>query len=167
MLIHTFISNRLDYCNTFFTRLPKKSIEKLQLIQNSAARLLMKTVLATLRWLPVYFRADFIFLLLVGIALSGLAPSYITDSRLFYVLQRALRSSIASLLNIPKVPPQKIGELAFIHYVPKLWNTLPKILNIFLSELVILLEVYFISTEDLWSSARQTIRFLVTSYTKT
>lgn len=50
----------------FFIDLHKKSIERLQLIQNTASRMLTKTkkrehitpVLATLHWLPVYFRTD-------------------------------------------------------------------------------------------------------------
>lgn len=33
-LIHTFISNRLDCCNTLFTSLAKYSIDKLQLIKS-------------------------------------------------------------------------------------------------------------------------------------
>ena len=42
-LVHAFIFSRLDYCNTVFTGLPKKSIRQLQLIQNAAARVLTKT----------------------------------------------------------------------------------------------------------------------------
>ena len=42
-LIHAFISNRLDYCNAVFTRLPKQSQGKLQFIQNGSSRLLTKT----------------------------------------------------------------------------------------------------------------------------
>ncbi|XP_030638844.1 uncharacterized protein LOC115819473 [Chanos chanos] len=127
-LIHAFISRRLDYCNALFIGLPKKSIENLQLIQNSKTkkREHITPVLAALHWLPVSFRIDFKVLLLAYKALNGLAPSYITDSLLFYVPSRALRSSMAGLLNIPKVPENKIGEAAFIHYVPKLWNTLPR-----------------------------------------
>ncbi len=41
--IHAFITSRLDYCDVLFTGLSKKSIKKLELIQNSAARLLTKT----------------------------------------------------------------------------------------------------------------------------
>ena len=42
-LIHAFISSRLDYCDALFAGLPKKTTERLQLIQNSAARLLIET----------------------------------------------------------------------------------------------------------------------------
>ena len=42
-LIHAFISSRLDYCNGLLTGLPKNSIKHLQLIQNTAARVLSRT----------------------------------------------------------------------------------------------------------------------------
>ncbi|KAF7651000.1 hypothetical protein LDENG_00117560 [Lucifuga dentata] len=70
-LIHAFISSRLDYCNALFTCLPEKSVDRLQLIQSSAA-LLTKTkrehitpVLAAVHWLPVSYRIDFKVFLLV------------------------------------------------------------------------------------------------------
>ena len=67
ILIHAFISSRLDYCNALYVGLDQSSVRRLQLVQNSAARLLTGTkkrdhitpVLASLHWLPVKFRIDF------------------------------------------------------------------------------------------------------------
>ena len=58
-LAHTFIFNRLDYCNGVFTDVPKKSIAQLHLIQNTEAQVLTKAkkvdhitpVLRSLHWL--------------------------------------------------------------------------------------------------------------------
>ncbi len=65
-LDHTIFS-RLVYCNSVFTGLPKKSIRQLQLIQNAAARVLIKTKkvdhMRFLHWLPVCQRIDFKILL--------------------------------------------------------------------------------------------------------
>jgi len=43
MIIHAFISSRLDYCNSLFTCLNKSSLSRLQMVQNAAARLLTGT----------------------------------------------------------------------------------------------------------------------------
>ncbi len=71
-VIHAFISSRMDYCNTLLAGVPKCVIEKVQYLQNSAARLLSGTrkyehitpVLRSLHWLPVSCRIDFKVLLL-------------------------------------------------------------------------------------------------------
>lgn len=65
-LIHVFVSSRLDYCNALFTGIPGKSIQKLQYIQNSAARVLVRVrkyehitpILTSLQWLPVSSRVN-------------------------------------------------------------------------------------------------------------
>ena len=59
-LVHAFISSKLDYSNRLFIRIPGKTIQKLQYIQN-AARVLMRAhkykhitpILQSLHWLPV------------------------------------------------------------------------------------------------------------------
>ncbi|KAK0141918.1 Versican core protein [Merluccius polli] len=92
LMLSAFISSRLDYCNALFTGLPKKTIEKLQLVQNSAAQLLMKTRNSIYLLLWLHCTGSLCPLDLVFKALNGLAPPYI-QSLVSYVLSRALRSS--------------------------------------------------------------------------
>ena len=41
VLLHAFITSKLDYCNNLLYGAPKKQISKLQRVQNAAARLVM------------------------------------------------------------------------------------------------------------------------------
>ncbi|KAF7644577.1 hypothetical protein LDENG_00219630 [Lucifuga dentata] len=43
MIIHAFVSSRLDYCNSLFTSLSSSSLDHLQVVQNAAARLLIRS----------------------------------------------------------------------------------------------------------------------------
>ena len=71
-LVHAFVSYRLDYYNTLSLAYLKKTINRLQHVQNTAARILTKTrkfnhitpVLISLLWLSVHVRSDFKILLL-------------------------------------------------------------------------------------------------------
>jgi len=42
-LVHAFVTARLDYCNSILVGIPDAAVRKLQLLQNSAARLVSKT----------------------------------------------------------------------------------------------------------------------------
>ena len=85
MVIHAFISSRIDYCNALYFGIDQVALKRLQLVQNAAARLLSGTkkrehitpVLASLHWLPVKFRIDFKVLLFVFKTCHSLSPSYL------------------------------------------------------------------------------------------
>ncbi len=84
--LHALISLRLDYCNSLYKGINQASIQRLQKVQNAAARLLLNIKkreritlsLVSLHWLPVQYRIDFKLLLLVHTSLHGLAPTYLS-----------------------------------------------------------------------------------------
>ena len=132
-IIYAFITSRIDYCNVLFTGLPKNGIKPLQMIQNSAARVLTKTkrrdhitpILKSLHWLPISYRIDFKALLLVFKSLKGVGPNYLHDMFKQYSQIRSLRSQHKQLLLKPTVRTKQ-GEAAFSHYGVHLWNQLPE-----------------------------------------
>uniref|UniRef100_A0A3Q2GIX4 Reverse transcriptase domain-containing protein n=1 Tax=Cyprinodon variegatus TaxID=28743 RepID=A0A3Q2GIX4_CYPVA len=109
-IIHAFVSSRLDYCNSLFTCLSKKELGRLQIVQNSAARLLTRTnrtahvnpLLKSLHWLRVASRINFKILVLTFRALHGQAPGYMTGLIQPYTSVRSLRSSGQNLLMVPQ-----------------------------------------------------------------
>ena len=135
-LIHAFVSSRLDYCNALLIRIPSKSIQKLQYIQNSAARILTRVrkfehitpILHSLHWLPVSSRIEHKVCLLTHQCIYGNAPSYLkelieppTSTR----STRSLRSGNSNSLKGKKTNLRTMGDRAFCSAAPELWNALP------------------------------------------
>ncbi len=131
-IVHSFVTTRLDYCNSLYYGLPKKQIKRLQGIQNTAARLVTDTrkyehitpILRELHWLKVDSRIVFKYLLITYKCLHGLAPKYLSDL-LTVKENRGLRSDNKLLLVVPKSRLVTYGDRAFSHAAPKLWNALP------------------------------------------
>ena len=78
-LVRALVISGLDYCNALYVGLPLRLLQKLQVVQNAAARLLsgvkkyqhISPTLAALHWLPIHFRIDFKVLMLTYQALNA------------------------------------------------------------------------------------------------
>ena len=107
-LINAFFSSKLDYCNSIPPGLPSYELEKLQRLQNTAAKLTVRAkttahitpVLKSLHWLPVKGRIIFKILLVTNKILHGFAPSYLNELLFNYTPHRLLRSSSLKLLSV-------------------------------------------------------------------
>jgi radical SAM superfamily enzyme YgiQ (UPF0313 family) len=132
-IIHAFISSKLDNFNSLLYGLPGTSLHRLQLIQNTAAKIIklakksdhVTPLLYSLHWLPVKERIEYKILLLTYKGLNHLAPTYISELLQPYQPSRSLRSSDKLLLQQPKSRTKRYGDRAFSTCAPQLWNKLP------------------------------------------
>ena len=62
--VHAFVTSKLNYCNALLDGLPKYQLQRLQYVQNTAARVVLQVskfqhitpVLCELHWLPIQYR---------------------------------------------------------------------------------------------------------------
>ena len=132
-MINATVTSRLDYCNSLLYGTKQSHIDRLQICQNNAARIISKRrkfdhispVLKELHWLPVQHRISYKILLLTYKALNGHAPQYLAALTSKYVPPRPLRSEDKYLLNSPRWRLETFGKRAFSKATPTLWNPLP------------------------------------------
>ena len=133
-LVHSLVMCHIDNCNALLYNLPETQLNRIQKIQNSAARLVTRSssnesiipILKKLHWLPVRARIEFKILVLTFKCLRGLAPSYLTELLTQYVPSRTLRSSQKSLLTSTQINTKFYGSRAFQVASAELWNGLPE-----------------------------------------
>ena len=107
-LVCAFVLSRLDYCNSLLAGLPKYQTDRLQRIQNHAARLIHRAsrsdhvspLLYSLHWLPVPARISYKLSSLTFSTLYDSGPTYLSDILHPYTPSRQLRSSDSRQLRL-------------------------------------------------------------------
>jgi len=88
-LVHSFVSTRLDYCNSVLYGVADNQLQRLQSVQNAAARLVTGTrrsehitpVLQSLHWLPVRQRIVYKLATLIHRVHANKSPLKIWENR--------------------------------------------------------------------------------------
>ena len=127
----------LDFCNSSLTGITADQLNRLQRIQNCAARLIMKKrkydhitpVIYELHWLPLEFRIQYKLAVLAFRHFEGTLPSYLSATLCTYKPARSLRSSTERLLKSPRVNLKSAGERSFHFAALAVWNSLPNSLR--------------------------------------
>jgi len=132
--ICSYYSSRLDSCNSLLAGVSSQLLQRLQVVQNAAARLVtaarrsehMTPVLRNLHWLPVRQQITFKTAVLVYKCLHNMAPQYLQMNcePTSTVTSRRLRSAHSGRLTVARTRTN-YGDRSFAVQGPRVWNSLP------------------------------------------
>ena len=127
-LASAFVLSRLDKGNSLLSGCPKHLIKKLQKVQNSAPRLVLKAspLLQSLHWLPIQASIECKLSTCCHSFFSDTSPVYLSDLLHIYPPSRQLRSSSDSrTLHIWHMKTKTFGHCWFCYGALSVWNSLP------------------------------------------
>ena len=133
-LMSALVLSRLDYCNSLLAGLTHSQTDKLQRVQNHAARVVTRKrmrdhvtpLLRDLHWLPVRSRCRYKIATLAYRHFEKTLPKYLGDTLVTRNCPREVRSKSMKRLEPPKKPKLKsVGGRSFSQITPMVWNSLP------------------------------------------
>ena len=126
-IVYQEVISRIDYCNALYLHLPKKQLNRLQIVMNRCARMifgLKRTARITaylkskLHWLPIAARIDYKILLLAFKAITFNQPHYLCESLLSTRREHRLKEHKSK-------GGHALIRRSFHHAAPRLYNKLP------------------------------------------
>ena len=130
-LLSAFVLPKLD-CNSLFYGSPMHMLERLQKVQNSAARLIVQchkqnhtsSIFTSLQWLPINARIEYKLSIICHSFFLDMSPIYLYELLLVYTPKRNLCSSSDNrILCIPKLRTKTFGHRSFSFAAPTIWNS--------------------------------------------
>ena len=135
-LVHSLVLSHIDFCNSLYYGLSNTDLNPLQLILNSAARLIVNMPRFSrdritpkcidLHFLPIKARIEFKICLLTFKAIKHGKPSYLADLLKPYVPESNVQLRSSGRLNEPVLSNLSNSERCFEYYAPRLYNRLPE-----------------------------------------
>ena len=124
--------SRLDYANGLLYNINSNLLHRLQIVQNTAARIILRAtrhdratpLLYSLHWLPIDKRILFKCLVRIQKCIHGHAPKYLSELMVMSCPTCDLRSGNQCLYIFSKTKT-KFGDRAFVNFAPRIWNNLP------------------------------------------
>ena len=135
-LVSAYILSRLDYCNSLLYNCHNYLTDKLQIVMNNAARLVLRIPrrahitphLVSLHWLPVQYRIRYKIAYLSFQCKQGLSPDYlkkmVPDKERSRSDTRSSSDTVA-LREGPAHSQKTLGDKCFSRAAPVVWNSLP------------------------------------------